>query len=102
MAGNETICDPVITLEIRENGKPVSHTFTDIPQAESNVTAQNGTPGVTNLEIKVNGTKFKMHLGDGEEAYMDIFSAMVEGDNNTITLTAKGKPGGSVLVVIYD
>ena len=103
VAGNVFDCDPVITLEIRENGKPVSHTFENVPQAESNVTVTNHDPGVKNLEIDVNGKVFSLGgLKDNEVRNLDISSAMVEGDNNTITLTAKGKPGGRVTVLITD
>ncbi|MEN8218148.1 MAG: choice-of-anchor L domain-containing protein [Pseudomonadota bacterium] len=57
-AGNVTVCDPVITMEIRETGKPVTHAFTDIPEAESNITVKNGEPGLKNLEIIVNGDQY--------------------------------------------
>jgi len=102
-AGNSTICDPIITLEIRETGKPVSHTFNGIPQVESKINVKNGDPGIKNLEIVVNGNKHNVAgLKDNEVRFLDVADDMVEGDDNTITLTAKGKPGGSVTVVISD
>ncbi len=102
-AGNVTTCDPVITLLIREKGKPISETFFDIPQAESNITARNSDPGIKNLIITVNGEMFRMtDLKDNEERFIDVSSAMVEGDNNIIGLMAWGKPGSSATVVISD
>jgi hypothetical protein len=102
-AGNVTVCDPVFTVEIRENGEPVIVTFTELPEAESNITIENYAPGITNLAINVNGKKFQMAgLKDGEVRNIDVSSAMVAGYHNTMTLTASGKPGGSALVVISD
>jgi hypothetical protein len=102
-AGNTTKCDPVLTEVIRATGKPVSQTFTDIPQAESIVTIHNGTPGLTKLYIFVNGQRFKVKgLRDGQTTTLDVSSGMVPGDENIIDLMARGKPGGSATVVISD
>ncbi len=103
VAGNKTVCDPVITLVIREEGKPVTQTFAGLPQAESKVKIVNGEPGLTKLNITVNGKKFKERDLQNNEAYtLDVSSAMAPGNNNTITLEARGKPGGSALIVISD
>lgn len=102
-AGYSTVCDPILTLVIRENGKPVTHTFTGIPEAESNIAVENGEPGLKNLEILVNGDKYNVTgLKDNEVITIDASYSMAEGDSNTITLTAKGKPGTSANIVISD
>ena len=63
----------------------------------------NGTPGVTNLELTVNGKKFgPFHLDDGETISFDVASAMKPGSDNTITVTARGKPGGRAAVLVHD
>ncbi len=41
-------------------------------------------------------------LGDNEVRTIEVLSAMVQEDSNTITLTACGKPGASATVVISD
>lgn len=101
--GNVTSCDPVLTLRIRETGKPESQTIGDLPQAESKLTVFNGSPGVRTLKIDVNGRKFLLtSLRDGEQRAVDLSPAMVAGDGNVVTLTAQGKPGGNVEVLIHD
>lgn len=103
VAGNVTECDPVLHVAVRESGKPVTETFTGVPQAESKVTINNGNPGVKNLELNVNGTTFKVTgLKDDAIVNLDISSAMRAGNDNTITVTAHGKPGASAFVVISD
>ena len=103
VAGNVTVCDPVTTLVVRETGKPVSETLTNIPYEESYVTVYNGDPGLKKLDIIVNGTQCKITaLGHGRETTIDVLSAMLPGDNNTITLVARGKPGCSANVIISD
>ena len=103
VAGNKTICDPVIALHIRESGKPASQTYTGLPQAESKVRIANGSPGVSSVELVVNGSRYKVSgLREGEERFLDVSAAMTAGNSNTITATARGKPSGSVLIVISD
>ena len=102
-AGNVTVCDPVITLAIRENGQPVSETHADLPAAENKVRVSNNNPGVTNLDIVVNGQLFKVTgLGNNETIVVDVSSAVVDGNNNSFTLTAYGQPGSSADVMIWD
>lgn len=102
LAGNVAICDPILLLIVRQNGESLADVNNDVPRAEDKVTVTNGTPGVKNLEVRVNGTKFKLNgLKDGEERTLDISSAMVDG-NNTVTFKATGKPGGWANVMIWD
>ena len=102
-AGNTKVCDPISTLAVRETGKPVSETFTNVLTEEGWVKLTNGTPGVTSVVVRVNGKRFAASgLRDGEERLLDISAAMQPGDANTITITAQGKPSGSVDVMIWD
>ena len=103
VAGNVTVCDPAIELVVREAGKPAVQTVRGIPQAEHKVTITNGDPGLTSLEISVNGKRFNVAaMKSGAESSLDIASAMKPGNDNTITLTGRGKPGADALVVISD
>lgn len=101
-AGNVAICDPIVTLESRHQGKPALRTVSNVPRVEDTVTIHNGTPGLKNLDVTVNGTRFKVTgLGDGEERTIDVSSAMVDGAN-TFELETFGKPGGSANIMIWD
>jgi hypothetical protein len=103
MAGNTRLCDPILALEIREAGQPASTSFSGIPQAESKISIENGDPGVNRLDVDVNGSIYKLTGLDANEVRtLDVASAMQPGDDNTITLTAHGRPGGTVFVVISD
>jgi hypothetical protein len=103
VAGNITVCDPVIELMIRSDGKPTTSTHTGIPAAEHLVLVENGTPGLTQLELVVNGKRYQVSgLADGATRQLSVADAMKPGNTNTISLTARGKPGASALVVISD
>jgi hypothetical protein len=65
------------------------------------VTVRNGTPGLTNLSITINRETFSLiDLEDKAVKTVDVSAASVAGNNNTITLEAQGKPGGSSRVEI--
>ena len=101
-AGNVTDCDPVLTEVERQTGKPVSQTWT-VPAAERFVTVLNGAPGLRHLDIEVNGRLYRLNnLQDDEERTLDVSAAVREGQDSTITLTPRGKPGGSAAVLIHD
>lgn len=104
VVGNETACDPVFTMVIRERGRPERHVFTGVPAAERFVTLLNGDPGLRALTVEVNGRKFKMTgLQPGEERTLDVESAVTTpGETSTFSLTAHGTPGGSAVVMIWD
>jgi hypothetical protein len=107
VAGNVTACDAVdltIGLSVRRaTGKPTTVTLTGIPRAENMITIANGTPGLTNLRITVNGTEFQVDgLKGGEVRELDGASAMLPGDNNTIAFTGLGKPEGAAWVLVHD
>jgi len=103
LAGNVKICDPILVLAVRESGQSLTDSMADVPRAEDKVTITNGKPGVATVEVLVNGKKFKASgLKDGEVRTLDISSAMVPGDINSLQLKATGKPGGSANVMIWD
>jgi hypothetical protein len=100
VAGNSTICDPVIEIKVRETGKPVSTSISGTADGDE-VIVINGEPGLKNLEIVVNGQKFSVtSLGDGEMTVIDVSSVVQYGSYATYELTAAGKPGASAQVVI--
>jgi hypothetical protein len=102
VAGNVTVCDPVMTVVIRAAGKPETQRFTDIPRAEHLITVYNGDPGIQQLNVEVNGESFRaLRLAHGDERQLDVAAAMRDGDN-TVTLTSTGRPGGEALVLISD
>lgn len=101
-AGNITDCDPAILNLSRVHGKPASTTVHSIAKGEHYVHVYNGTPGVTNLSVSVNGKNFQVSgLAAGEKRTIDVSSALGAG-SNSVTLTATGAPGGSVISVIAD
>jgi hypothetical protein len=103
VSGNVTVCDPVLTLQVRDNGKPVSETLNGLSAAEHLVTVVNGSPGLKSLHVTVNGQQFTIAgLKDGEQRTLNVSSAMHPGNGNVIVLTPQGKPGGSAEVAIHD
>lgn len=103
VAGNSRSCDPVLTQVLRANGKPLHETYTGIPQEEHVVTIWNGNPGLKNLEILVNGRRYRVpKLDDGQEQTLDVSAAMIPGDKNIFVLKATGKPGGKAVLMIWD
>ena len=103
VAGTSVVCDPVTMLVIRATGKPVSETLANVPEQERIVVVSNGDPGLKNLDVVVNGTKFKITgLADREATSLDVADAMVPGNDNTFVLTARGKPGSGAVVTIRD
>jgi hypothetical protein len=102
--GNETICDPVVADLLREGGSPSTQTWTGLPDFESKVTIANAASGgVNSVSIDVNGTTFRMSgLSDGEERTIDVASAMLPGDVNTISATVHGSPGSAATIMIAN
>ena len=72
-AGNVTVCDPVaIIISTRS---PTRKIISGIAQAENNVTVRNGNPGMTKLEIVVNGTRFQLNsLRANQVVHVDVSS----------------------------
>lgn len=101
VAGNSTTCDPVLTTVIRNAGKPETQTH-ELAPTDRYATISNDTPGVKNIDLIVNGTKFKATgLKNGETRVIDISSALQE-DGNSLTMVARGPKGSSATVMIGD
>jgi hypothetical protein len=102
MAGNSVTCDPVLTIVRRKTGQPEALTVSGLPRTEHLLSLHNGDPGLYWLAVTVNGHRFQLtHLKWGETRELDISSALHEG-NNTLQLTAHGRPGGEATVLLHD
>jgi hypothetical protein len=102
VAGNVTTCDPAMVTVNGSAGKPVSKVVTGLAQAESTVSIYNNTPGVKQIDVKVNGKLFKVtRLHDGEVRTIDVAAGLKAGNHNTIVLTPRGS-SGSAEVLISD
>ena len=103
LAGNRTLCDPIVLSVLREDEQPQDETFHNVAAADNRVTIYNGNPGLRKVVLLVNGTKFKeVELKPNEVRKFNIASAMKPGYTNTITIRARGKKGASALIVIAD
>ncbi|HEY2294225.1 MAG TPA: hypothetical protein VGM86_26285, partial [Thermoanaerobaculia bacterium] len=103
LAGNTVTCDPVITLVQRSTTIDPQATKSLVDQAENKILIMNSTPGLKNLEVAVNGAKFKVTgLKDGENRTLDISRAMVPGSKNSITVKGHGPVSSSAMVVVSD
>jgi hypothetical protein len=99
--GHCNLLDPVLTtIEIPPEGKLVRQTLTDIPQAESHITIKNNAPGLRRLIIQTNGRMAKLVTLETDTVTIDVSAAMVEGNNNTITLIGLGRPGASASILV--
>ncbi len=100
MAGNVVSCDPVLA-ELSHGAR--TQVFKDVPQAESNITLHNGSPGLRQVRAIVNGRTFVMaNLRPRESRTVDVASAMLPGSHNTIVLHASGPAGANADVIIWD
>jgi hypothetical protein len=103
LRGSTTTCDPVAALIVRESGVSATQTFSGLMQAESNVTLHNGSPGVRSVELVVNGVPFRVtNLAPDETRTIDVASAMLPGTANVVSVTARGRPGASMSVLIWN
>jgi hypothetical protein len=95
--------DPVITtLEIIAGGR-VQQRFEGILAAERYLRVINGSPGLTGLEVVLNGHLFRLgSLAADQSLVADLGAAMNEGDANVVVLTGYGEVGASALVLITD
>lgn len=100
---NSTTIDPVNTQITVTGLDPIVETFPGIPSAEHFVSVQNGRPGLTQLKVLVNGRAFVLAgLQSGGVATLDVGSAMIPGENNTVVLVGEGPVGASATVAIGD
>jgi hypothetical protein len=100
VAGNTTVCDPVLVTLHRGTGNSV--TVHDVDRAEHVVTVRNGSPGLHRISVRVNGTQFVVTVAPGEEQSLDIAGALRPGATNTVRLTGYGRPTGAADIVIWD
>ncbi|MBV9328915.1 MAG: hypothetical protein JO352_34840, partial [Chloroflexi bacterium] len=100
--GNVTECDPIFTQVGLQPGVLHRETLHHVARRESKVSIHDNTPGVTDLLLIVDGQQFEVkNLKDGEVREVNVAGAMRRG-NNTITLEALAKAGGSATVLITD
>jgi hypothetical protein len=101
LKGNVKSVDPVSLKLTRTRGGPEARTVTGIPREEHFIDLANGSPGLNQLRINVNGTDFESgRLGDGQTGTVNIGRAMNPGSNNTITFEFRGQPGDSAWIII--
>jgi len=109
VAGNETVCDPVwsaskskITERFNKRGQRV-RVHRGLQQAESKISIENGSPGITYVEFVVNGKKYVVRrMRAGQTYKFSVAKAMKPGSNNTIVIRLRGRMGGNALVVVSD
>ncbi|MBV9601229.1 MAG: hypothetical protein JOZ87_30830 [Chloroflexi bacterium] len=100
--GNVMECDPIFTQVGLQPGVLHRETLHHVARRESKVSIHDNTPGVTDLLLIVDGQQFEVkNLKDGEVREVNVAGAMRRG-NNTITLEALAKAGGSATVLITD
>jgi hypothetical protein len=102
VAGNVTNCDPALLSVGTDPGTPSSQTVHHVSKGESTVTIYNGTPGLTRLELVVDGKRQEITgLTDGATRTVDVSSLLHKG-SNTVTVVAQGKAGGSATVILTN
>ena len=104
MAGNSIDCDPTsATLTVKARGGSVVQRMTRIPAKEHQLRIDNGRPGLSKVEITVNGKRFKVvRLKPGRTVLLDLAKVMRAGNNNTITVKGTAKRRGFAMVLISD
>lgn len=94
--------DPIITTVEILSGNTVRQRFEGLPAPEGFLFVRNGTPGLERLDVDINGRVFTVALTDGQEVASDLRHAMLEGDDNVVTLTGYGAVGSSAFVTLTD
>jgi hypothetical protein len=108
--GNSTIFDPLdVSLGAAKGIQSLtetsrSFTATGISDTEHFVMIQNGNPGLKSVLVTVNGKKFEINGLQNNELRkgIDIGSAMVHGQPNTVVFRSKGKLGAQGIAVLYE
>jgi len=101
--GNCTSCDPILTHILTGKGHGREQSFTNMDALERVVTLCNGSPGLRNVEVLVNGRRFRLFkLKDGERRTLDISRAMLPGDHNVLVLRGNGNAGSRADIIIWD
>ncbi|MDQ2912849.1 MAG: hypothetical protein M3T56_06295 [Chloroflexota bacterium] len=104
MAGNVTVCDPVLSsVAIRRAGQPSKQTYTHLARSESKVRLINSKPGIRTVALRVNGHALKqIRLASGQTRIVNVARWMRRGNNNKITVIARGAVGTSATILISD
>jgi CSLREA domain-containing protein len=104
VAANVTVCDPVLSsVTIRRAGQPSRQTYRHLARSESTVRLINSKPGIRTVALRVNGHALKqLRLASGQTRIVNVARWMRRGDNNTITLIARGAVGTSATILISD
>jgi len=101
-AGNVTLCDPVLTGVLRDTGRPDVTFVTGLSRSEGQVHIYNGSPGVAELTVNVNGIAFRLHnLAANQQATLNV-SAELAASNNRVVLVAGGRALGQATVLFAD
>jgi hypothetical protein len=83
--------------------KPYVRTFVGVPHAESKLRLRNGRPGLTRVDVVVNGRLFRLGgLRPGAQRFVDLAAAMRPGHRNTIVLRPYGLPRSKATIMIAD
>ncbi len=103
LAGNCTLCDPILTHVLTGKGNGREQTFSSVDAVDHMVTITNGNPGLQSFEILVNGRRFRLaRLQTNERRMIDISRAMLPGAQNVLILRGNGNPGSQADVIIWD
>ncbi len=102
-AGNVTRCDPILAQIVKGKGRSHEESFAGLDAAEHVLMVTNGDPGLSRLEVQVNGVTFRVRrLQDREIRTIDLSRAMLPGGHNAITLRSDGRRGAKASVLIWD
>jgi hypothetical protein len=103
LAGNVTLCDPVIVQLVDQRNPRPLNVFRGLNQAESKLQLTNGLPGLERVDVYVNGKHLRLDdLHDNEVRAVDVASLMRPGDRNTIMVKTHGPRDSSALLAISD
>ena len=105
-AGNRTICDPIVT-EARTAGQALRRRrsrrcgrSSGLPQQESKLRILNGRPGLTRVDVIVNGRLFRLGgLRPGKWRYADLARAMKPDAATRSSSVLTGLPGHATVMV---
>lgn len=102
-AGLVTDCDPAMVTVGRQPGDSPVQVLHHIARTESHVTIVNGTPGVDQVRLEVNGHPFLVTgLQAGQTRTINVSAAMRKGTSNTILVVAHGPRGSSATLILSD
>jgi alpha-tubulin suppressor-like RCC1 family protein len=100
-SGNARVGDPVVAnLEVKK--RQLDRTYKNLPRHEHYLKLENGTPGLTQVKLWVNGKR--VHTGslvDGAVLQLDLASWM-KHPKNIVRVQAEGPAGATVVLLIGD